>query len=376
MRIFKDYDKKSIALGLFSAAKAVYHEAMMKVPQILILTCLSLCLSVMLSLADYSGQAYAADPFTVSNVAVDASAENAIEAQTMAAQEGQLRAAQILLERLTLETERLSKPLPPLSPEIVQPMIRAISVDNEKRSANRYLGDLSVAFNPREVQNFLRSNQLTMVSSQARPRLVVPVTTRGDDGRGSFTFALVKAFETGGFAHALTPISGIADIEPISPDADRLAAIGAQYGTNQVLIVEAVDDGDFYSAQFKDVIIDSGLSRALNSGSASSAPDLAGKIIAQLEQDWKVSAAGYSAAKTTSIVTMRYNGLRQWQALKDAINSSAQIKDARLDALSKDGAMMTLTYGNLDRLRSELQYKGVRLLQDPELGLVFEATQY
>jgi len=58
--------------------------------------------------------ALAGDPFTVSSVAVDATGSNAIEAQTEAISQGQARAAQILLRRVTLPSvksqSRLRRP--------------------------------------------------------------------------------------------------------------------------------------------------------------------------------------------------------------------------------------------------------------------------
>ncbi len=318
--------------------------------------------------------AHAADPFTVTGVPVDATASNAIEAQTLASQDGQLRAAQILLERVTLDTQRLVSPLPELTAENVQRMIRAISVDNEKRSANRYLGDLSVAFNPREVQAFLQANKLTLVSSQARPRLVVPVAIIGDDVAGTSTTALIEAFQTGGFAHALTPISGVSDVQAFAPSEDDLKALAAQYGTNQVLLVEGSNAGFGYSANITDLSLVTGDSRQARVTGASNPAILAGQIVAQLENDWKAASVTLASEAMTSPVTVLYDSHSEWQSLQQAINTSAQIQDARLDALSKDGALMTVTFGNLDRLRTELQFKGVSVQQDPKLGLVFASV--
>ena len=61
--------------------------------------------------------------------------------------------------------------------------------------------------------------------------------------------------------------------------------------------------------------------------------------------------------------------------LQDIINGSAQIRSARLQAISKSGALMALTYGgDMDRLRNELAYKGVSLKEDKNLGMVLSRT--
>jgi len=120
--------------------------------------------------------AHAADPFTVAGIAVDATGKTPIEAQTLAIRDGQARAANILLERLTVRGERLSKGTGPVSEDNAAKMIRAMEIDNEKRSSTRYLGDITVAFNPSAMQAYLRQAGLTMVSSQSRDRLVLPLS--------------------------------------------------------------------------------------------------------------------------------------------------------------------------------------------------------
>jgi len=59
----------------------------------LVFSILALCVS----------RALAADPFTVAGIKVDATAATAIEAQNIASQDGQLRAALALIDRVTLD---------------------------------------------------------------------------------------------------------------------------------------------------------------------------------------------------------------------------------------------------------------------------------
>ncbi|WP_409433424.1 hypothetical protein ACJ3XI_02665 [Litorimonas sp. RW-G-Af-16] len=308
--------------------------------------------------------AWAADPFTVVGLPVDATANSAIEAQTMAIQDGQVRAAKILLERLTLENERAAKPLPEMTPETVGRMIRALEINNEKRSANRYLGDISVAFNPREVQSYLRGLDLTLMSSQARSRLIVPI--------GSDSFA--EGFAVNRFGHALTPLTPSGMVEVSTPDETRLQGLAAQYGTQQILLVEELG-GRGVSATVTDMALDAGTKRSFTVTGASSSADLADKIVARLERDWKAASTTSAQADVTSVVSVLYDNHAEWLRLQQAINTAAQIKDARLDALSKDGALMTVTYGgDMSKLQTELRYKGVDVRDDPKLGLVFART--
>jgi hypothetical protein len=145
-----------------------------------------------------AGFAHADDPFTVSGIAVDATGATPIEAQTLAIRDGQARAANILLNRLTVEGERLSKGTVPVSEDNAAKMIRAMEIDNEKRSATRYLGDITVAFNPSAMQAYLRQAGLTMISSQARDRLVLPLSNGRLDSESDW----FKAWESSGSQHA------------------------------------------------------------------------------------------------------------------------------------------------------------------------------
>lgn len=327
-----------------------------------------------------ASRAFAADPFTVSGIKVDATASNAIEAQTKANLDGQLRAAKALINRMTLEAERAAKPMPELTPEVVGRMIRALEVGQERRSANRYLGEMTVAFNPSQVQSFLQANQLTMVSSQARERLVL-VRETGLRGAGG----LQAIFSDPRLSHALTPLQAASaeDVQFLSasPSDAELQAIGVKYGLNQLLIVES-------NGTVMDVSIDTGERQTfyisptapITSGgevnpSAGLDASFADRVVERLEADWKQASAVVAGDLVTSSVSVLYQTHADWIALQDAINTAAQIKGARLDALSKDGALMTISYGgDIDRLANELRFKGVRVEQDPRLGLVFKRS--
>jgi len=318
-----------------------------------------------------TGHAQAADPFTVSTIAVDATGSTPIEAQTLAIREGQARAANILLERLTLEGERLSKGTVPISEDNAAKMIRAMEIDNEKRSSTRYLGDISVAFNPSAMQAYLRQAELTMISSQSRERLIVPLSNGQLDSESTW----FKAWNKSGSQHALTPIKSISADQALNilvtssalaaRDMDALKQLGSQFGVQQILIAD--DLGGYVNVT--DISLDSGQRQdfSVNGGPST--------IVGRLESDWKRNAVTVVENAVEVPVSILYDTHSEWLRLKEAINGSAQIQDARLDALSKDGALMTITYGgDMGRLRNELAFKGVDVREDPKLGIVLGRT--
>lgn len=327
----------------------------------------------LLSLFLYFGLALtarAADPFTIVGVPVDARGASAIEAQTQAIRAGQVEAARRLMERLTLESERQTNPLPPLSADSAARMIRALEIANERRSSNRYLGDITVAFKPRDVQTYLNSAGLSLITSQSRERLVLPFL----GGQMDPETEEYEAWTKNRFANALTPIRalpmedvyslGLSSLTPsIGSDIDRLRDLGERIGVEQILIANYTGGG----IRVTDVTLDTGETDQF----VASGDDAERQIVLRLERDWKANTAILAGQAEDMAVSVLYSSLEDWQALKAAIDGSAQIQDARLDAMSKDGALMTLTYaGNMDRLKRELAYKGVDIREDREMGIV------
>jgi hypothetical protein len=322
--------------------------------------------------------ARAADPFTIISVPVDATGDSAIEAQTLAIQQGQMQAATLVLERLTLASERSQNPLPEIDQETAAKMIRALEIANEKRSANRYLGDISVAFSPRDVQAYLKEAGLNMITSQARQRLVLPYS----QGQLDTSSPWFQAWNTPKFSHALTPINlpkpeqisliprNSATVLSMSPG--ELADLGRSLGVQQILVTDGFNGVAGFDASTVDIALDTNQKQtirvdrfALNGKSYEDA------IVETMENDWKQNTVTLASEAVSMTVSVLYDSQAEWQRLKSAIDSSAQIQGARLDAMSKDGALMTVTYaGDLGRLQRELSFKGVDIREDETLGTI------
>jgi len=267
--------------------------------------------------------------------------------------------------------ERAASPLPVLTNETVARMIRALEPSKERRSANRYLGEVTVAFNPSQVQQFLRQNNLTLVSSQARERLVV-VREAGLRGGASDETSLQAAFADPRLSYALTPLRAASADDAAflssNPSDGDLQALALKYNLNQILIVEP-------NGNVTDISLDSGARQSFFVAPGSDNTDFADRVVQRLESDWKQVSAVTAGEVVTTSVSVLYNSHRDWIMLQEAINTSAQITGARLDALSKDGALMTISYGgDVARLSNELRFKGVSVEQDPSLGLVFRRS--
>jgi len=319
--------------------------------------------------------AWAADPFTVTNIPVDATGETAIEAQELALQDGQAQAAAIMLRRLTLPSETAERGIPQPTTEMIGRMIRALEISNEQRTAQRYFGDVTIAFNPVEVQRFLQANRLTLFSSQAQNRLVVPFS-RGD------IRPLTRTLKTGGYEHALTPLITAESASGFDPaiasgNVDAAARLASGYGVRQVLALSADETRQGFGVSLMDISLNTGEARNLGTVTGATIDLAVAAAMDRLQNDWKQSSVSLAARAQDLPVSVLFNSQPDWQRLQEVINDSAQIQSARLDAISKDGALMTLSYGgDLQRLATELSFKGVTLQSDPELGVIIGRSEY
>jgi len=274
-----------------------------------------------------------------------------------------------------LPNETGSRGVPTPTAEMIGRMIRALEISNEQRTAQRYFGNVTIAFNPTEVQRFLQANKLTLFSSQAQNRLVVPFSRAG-------TEALTSALKTGGYEHALTPLiiaeSAIGfDPSITQGNIDAAASVASRYGVRQVLAMSANDTGAGVDISMLDISLNTSEARNFGTITGPTMELAVAKAVGRLQDEWKSSSVSLAASAQDLPVSVLFNSQSDWQNLQDVIDDSAQIQSARLDAISKDGAIMTLRYGgDLDRLANELSFKGVTLKRDPKLGVLIGRSEY
>jgi len=418
-----------------------------------------------------AGHAQAGDPFTITHVPVDASADNAADAQREALSQGQLDAAQRLIDRLTLARDREGPPprlgfddagprsiddiirraepdtlglsdseaaalvldengevlidpleawdgtgLPPLSADEAAAMIAGLEIAREQRSATRYIAELVVSFDRREVAAYFDLYDVPYVESQARPVLVVPARDGGSLWSGPWADAWIE----GDFQHSLAPAIALGSVMerleagPIDADAQAdaggtpnggevwiedgeiervierplgrdaltmrqaldldvaaLRGIAEIYGVDQVMVVAAASASGGVRAQGVLVDFAGGQTRYddLPTVAAGTYADAARLIVEAREAAWKEAAVVRDRTTKTFAVTVSFGGLREWLGLRTDIAAASLVTNARLDALSREGALMTLTHrGGVDQLASELAQRGVRLEEDETLG--------
>lgn len=360
----------------------------------------SIVSAICLTLAAFT-IAQADDPYTVTNVSIDASADNALTAQTEAMRQGQELAVHRLIERLTLEEDRFETAFDftprmnefgemvqdnALDLSVVAEMISGIEIQNEQRSATRYLADLTISFDPRVVERIFSNYGVPYVEAQSRPTMVLPIFNEG----GQFLLwddnAWRNAWEAQNFANALTPMFVPEEGEALLSARDALtlneaalANLAAAYNVNRIAVLRAEEqDGLRRFGGYLVSIASDGTFEVSTWGPENvfgGWRDAAARFVTERETDWKQQSIVRDLETEEFRVTVLYGGIGEWRSLQNALTGASLVEAARLDAMSRDGALMTVNFrGAREQLISELAERGAVLEEQPELGWIIRTA--
>lgn len=116
-----------------------------------------------------------ADLFLVERVHTDVTDKDATTAREKALTIAQEKAFYILLDNLILEEDKIKIGTPETA-EILN-LVEDFSVSEEKASSVRYMADINVHFDTKDVQNFLQSKSVPYLSLGAEKHLILPIYT-------------------------------------------------------------------------------------------------------------------------------------------------------------------------------------------------------
>lgn len=330
--------------------------------------------------------AEARDVFTVSDVAVDVTAEAAAAARERALIEGQRKAFGRLLERLTLRRDHAS--LPRLGdPEIVD-HVQAIEVEEEKTSTVRYLAELTVRFKPDSIRNLLRASGIQYAETISKPVLVLPVYEAAGaamlwDRPNPWREAWAALDLGDGLVPLIVPEGSLGDIAEISAEQavqavpDRLEAIAQRYGASDALVSVATltrvpgragPTVDVSVTRFGPAIEP----RATILSFAGNADEpvegllarAAAEVAAQVEEEWKQDNLLRFGSEETLSATVPLTDLTDWLAVRRRLERVAFVQEAELVTLSRSEAVVDLHYiGDVDQLRLALAQSDLDLFE-------------
>lgn len=321
-----------------------------------------------------------ADPFTVSGVEVDVTADDASAAKLKAIGEAQVIAFKRMVRRIA--APGAGEQLDSLGTATVGPLMAALSVEEERSGPGRYIARLTVSFLPDKVRELLGNYNVRFTRKTAPPVLLLPVW---DGPQGPTLWEDPNpwraAWESLDLTNALTPIvlplgdvsdrSAISAEQALAGDMLRLDALKTRYDGQGSLIATATPAGDnavrirvtgeaaVGPVDFEDTVT------AKSGGTEAAVHEAAEHFLAAMQDRWKetrLERYRAPAPEQTVTISVPFAGLGQWNNIRSRLLSSRSVSSLDVDSLSASGAVVRVTYlYNLEVLQVDLSRHGFAL---------------
>ena len=304
--------------------------------------------------------------FTVRGIEVDVTAETAAAAREAALAEGHVMAMQKLLARL-LPREELTRVIP-LKAEQVVGFVKDFEVAAERTSDVRYLASLTFRFKPDAVRGLLRNDGLVHAETRSKPVLVLPVFGAVGEARlweetNPWWKVWAQRQPEDWLVPLTVPLGDLGDISAIDADQalegdmERLSAIAARYGAQDVLITQAVLLGDptlgeavlqvgtsRLGAQMHQTIIENYQQLPSETAEALLAR-VAEAVDTEIQESWKqrnLLRPGSTRRKIS--VTVPIEGLDDWLKVKKRLKTVAAVQRSELSSISRSRTELVITF--------------------------------
>lgn len=310
------------------------------------------CLMTLWSLPAH---ALAEDVYTVRDVPVDATANEAAEARVIAIRKGRSKALRMLFQRLTLEVDWPE--LPALATSEVTTLGAGFEISGERNSPTRYLATITYRFKPQDVRDILQQFDIPFSEVQARPMVVLPVFVQGESVRifqDDKNWSLAWANKN--FGHELVPVKvplgDLGDMistpveAALNDDYAALSGFAERYGVQDILIVRMKQREprgliSFEFARLSPTETETWVMTVPNTRHILPLMRMAiDRGLARMQEDWKARTIIRFDAQDTMVISARFEKISQWLVIKRAMQGTPNITDSRLVALSTGGAHM------------------------------------
>lgn len=343
--------------------------------------CMALC-ALILNSFGINAQAWANELYTVEDVEVDVTAKNAVEAREKAFMEAQVKAYQMLKERLLVGSPDIS--VDELDAESISFLVQDFEVTKEQLTTKRYKGNYTIRFRPDAFQKKMVAENKTFTDLPRGDVLILPFYQSASDTilwdrTNPFMAAWTRARSNeDAIASTVVPIGDIDDVSqinefsPLNYDANKLDQVRQRYSANETLITmaspEVTPDGreniriSLYKAMFDGPKFSGQMTIEGAPGEPNSILyDRAVERVQQkLKSDWKQETAVTSSDLRTIKAAMYFNTVREWIDSKRSLESVPGIKAVRVMQLSPREARLEIDFqGEIERLNFALQRSGI-----------------
>lgn len=310
--------------------------------------------------------------FAVAGVRVDETAATGAAAQQAGFAAAQRAGLERLVRRLTLPAELTEQGAPDVAGPDLERLVLSVDVEDERRSGTRYIGRLTVRFDPSGVRTLLRANNLTVVDTRTGPVLAAPQVIGATAPETALLWRQV--WEEGGFGQELAPLTiapatlvGAPDWTAAAPFAQAAAAGSVLYATLRVqgavataALVEVAANG----VRRDRGEVAAGLGGADPVSLRRALASLAEQASQRIQNEWKGRIATGSGQRARVTASALYQDERQWEQIKQGLEGAAAtlISEIRIEAVGREGALVSFSFvGERAQLSAELARRGVTL---------------
>lgn len=321
-----------------------------------------------------------ANPFGVAGISVDASADSAATARPIAVAEGQRRAFSTLLRRLTLPDDHARLPRP--TEALLNEVVAGFGIDEERTSATRYIGKISVQFRADAIRRLLQDNRLPYSETMSRPVLLVPVWQSNEGARiweadNPWREAWARRPDAEG---GLVPLS-VAPPMPNGPGLERLfgspdelrAIMRRGNFDDALLVVATLQSAEVGNTRVEIQIQHQGAAAFLGTTESFTATggtleetltSAAIDIGRRIETRWKYASVIDLEKQGQISVAAAFNGLADWNKLRSALAGVPIVRKVEVLQVShKDAQILLDYYGEPAQLSTALAQRNVVLQQ-------------
>jgi hypothetical protein len=202
----------------------------------------------LLALGFASGASAQPALYTAGNILVDVTGDIA-NLRDQAMLQAQRQALQQVLNEIAPAADVARVALP--GDEVISGWVQDFAIDEEKISANRYIGRFTFRFQAEPIRTLLSDNGISFAEAQTKTVLIVPVFT--DDQGQSVLWGPTNQWLAAWAANApsstllryVVPIGdptdtmSLAPVEALAGDTAKLEAMAQRYGAAEVAVAEA-----------------------------------------------------------------------------------------------------------------------------------------
>ncbi len=349
----------------------------------------------------------AVDSYLIEKIAVDITADNAVEAREQAFEAAQIKGFEALAKRLLTADEFKEFETPDIN--VISSYVQDYEVTNEKLSAVRYNGTYQIRFRKsalskmRKIVGTIEAVETKKIAQQGH-LLVLPIYQRG--GRtflwqaNPFMQAWVRARDNGQAQQFIVPVGDIDDIKQVrdgqglSYDPSRLNAMRIRYNADHVMIMTVepstaargskaynlkVYDAQAYGPELK-------IEHSMRAYSGELEDQLYNRLVGEalrLTENMKPQAqqagfnqqevrANYNEVEAIITTQVNFSSVQEWIQTKKQIESLSMVSNVNVKSMSPRAAILNVKFqGGEEGLRQALSQQGLVLNNAPQ-GQIYQ----